>query len=398
MALGNILSQLARTVSNLREALPKNSRGHRAIAAGARKSSENSDKPMRIEIRLSDVVKITLTILVVYYLSNWVVEIRSVLVIFFLSIIIASALVPGVDWLEKKRFPRVLAAILVYILVLGILTLIISTFVPVVADQISSLAINLSNFFEQLVASDLSEVPLLGQFAPNLSEFLRQLSSDQLIAQIQTGLKALANSLYAIGSSGYFAIKTVFGGLFTAFSIFILSFYMVLEKHSVENSLMNVIPDRYLSKFTRLNQNIQSKMGAWLRGQLMVCIVIGVLTWIGLKIIGLPYAATLGLFTGIITIVPYLGVIISMILPLIIAFTISPWAALFVVIVYIAVQFLEGNFISPLIMSKAVDLNPVTVIMVLLIGGELFGLMGVVLAIPVTAAVSVFIDDGKKKL
>ncbi|MDD4352193.1 MAG: AI-2E family transporter [Candidatus Gracilibacteria bacterium] len=392
MAVQDILKQLNKSIEGLKDALPKVPKKKKTLAKRV-VQHKKEEKPTRIEIRLMDVIKITITILAVYYLSNLVTEIKSVLVVLFLSIIIASALTPGVDWLEKKKIPRVLGAIIIYILVLGVIALILSSFIPVIAEQMLALAVNLSNLFQQLVQMDLSTIPLLGRFAPDFSDFLAQLSGDQLVAQIENGLKALAGSLYAIGNSGYFAIKTVFGGIFNAFMVFILSFYMVLEKKSLERSMTTLIPDRHVDKFIRLNNNLQTKMGAWLRGQLTVSFILGVLTWIGLKIIGIPYAATLALFTGIITIIPYLGVWLALIPPLAIGFTVSLWAAVFVAITYAIVQFLEGNFISPLVMSRAVDLNPVTVIIVLLIGGELFGILGVALAIPVTAAVTVFIDD-----
>ena len=391
MAVQKLLKQLNKKVDALRAVVPKvpEKKKARKKITGIHPKEET----MRIEMGLADVIKVTLVVLVVYYLSSMVTEITGLVVTVFLSIIIASALTPAVDWLQKKRVPRVLGTLLVYAVVLALITLILSSFVPVIAEQLFALAVNLSDLLQNLVHTDLESLPVVGRFAPDLSNFLDQISSDQLISQIQSGMKAIANSLYAIGNSGYIAIKTVFGGLFTAFTVFVLSFYMVIEKNSVEESLANIVPERHAEKFMRLNRNIQSKLGAWLRGQMTVSLTLGILSWIALKIIGIPYAATLGLFTGIITVIPYVGAALSAIIPIGIAFTISPWSALFVVIAYIAIQSLEGNLITPLIMNKAVDLNPVTIIIVLLMGAELFGVMGVILAIPVTAAVAVFIDD-----
>ena len=173
---------------------------------------------------------------------------------------------------------------------------------------------------------------------------------------------------------------------------------MIIQKHSFEDTLATLVPSRYEAYVVPRSHMVRERLGAWLRGQLTVCSLIAVMAFIGLIILGVPYALTLALFAGLMAIVPYMGPLLGAMPALLIAFSVSPWTVLFVAILYfVVIQFFESNLITPLVMRSAVGLNPVPIIVVLLVGGTLYGILGVLLAIPVTTALQVFVKDLRAK-
>ena len=135
------------------------------------------------------------------------------------------------------------------------------------------------------------------------------------------------------------------------------------------------------------------RLGGWVSGQILLCVIIGSISWVGLTLIGVPYAVVLALIAGIMEAVPNIGPIIAAVPAVIIAALYSPWQALLVAILYIVIQQLENYIIVPRVMSRAVELHPLAVLLALMVGGELMGVLGAVLAVPVTAAISVIVDE-----
>ncbi|MBU4332000.1 AI-2E family transporter, partial [Patescibacteria group bacterium] len=138
---------------------------------------------------------------------------------------------------------------------------------------------------------------------------------------------------------------------------------------------------------------MQKKIGSWLRGQVILMIIIGILSYIGLLILGVRYALLLALFAGLMEIIPYIGPIFGAVPAVFIALTQSPIKGLLVIVLYLIIQQLENNLIVPKIMKRAVGLNPIVVILVILIGGKIAGIVGALIAVPVATAFSVMLKD-----
>jgi predicted PurR-regulated permease PerM len=155
----------------------------------------------------------------------------------------------------------------------------------------------------------------------------------------------------------------------------------------------SVVPIRHQPYIMQLINRMQKKIGMWLRGQLILSLIIFALTYIGLLILGVKYALVLALIAGLTEFIPYLGPLLAAIPAVFLAFTQSPMLAVFVAVLYYVIQLTENNILVPKIMQKAVGLNPIVSIAVLLIGFQLAGVVGAILSIPVATAASVFFKD-----
>jgi predicted PurR-regulated permease PerM len=172
-----------------------------------------------------------------------------------------------------------------------------------------------------------------------------------------------------------------------------LSFYMIVKKDGAWGFVKNVVPKKYEQYTIGLIQRIQHQVGRWMIGQFILIGIIFILEYAVLSILHVPLALTLALLGGLLEIVPYIGPTLSIIPAVLIGLTISPWVAVIILIAYILIQQIENHIIIPLLMKKAVGLNPVVIILVLLVGGKLAGVPGLILAVPLAAAVSVVWDD-----
>ncbi|OGL88417.1 hypothetical protein A3I42_00040 [Candidatus Uhrbacteria bacterium RIFCSPLOWO2_02_FULL_49_11] len=177
------------------------------------------------------------------------------------------------------------------------------------------------------------------------------------------------------------------------FIILVLTFYMVVDEDGIMRFLQVITPENIHKDVTALTVKIQNKIGLWLRGQLILMLVIGVLTFIGLTIIGVPYALVLALVAGITEIIPYAGPVIGSIPAIFIAFTISPTMGLWTVLLYVLIQQAENHLLVPKIMQKTTGLNPIIVILAVLIGARLSGVIGALLAVPIASAIEVLIHE-----
>jgi predicted PurR-regulated permease PerM len=175
--------------------------------------------------------------------------------------------------------------------------------------------------------------------------------------------------------------------------VFSLAFYMSVEENGIKHFLVSVTPEKHKRYVASITDRIKDSMGKWLLGQLLLMLIIAVTVWLGLLLVGVPHALLLGVFAGIMEIIPYVGPIIGAVPGVILGFIASPTIGFFAILVYVATQQLENHVIVPQVMKKAVGLSPITVILVLLIGAKLAGAMGAILAVPIAAAVSIFVKD-----
>jgi len=175
--------------------------------------------------------------------------------------------------------------------------------------------------------------------------------------------------------------------------VLVMAFYLSVERGGFRTLLRNIAPESYQPYLTRLLTRIQHKMGGWLRGQFLLSLIIFVMVYVGLLILGVPYALVFAIIAGIFEIIPFLGPILGALLPVLFSFTISPTRALMVVALFFVVQQLENHLIVPKVMSISTGLNPVVVLLVILVGMQLGGILGALLAVPIATTVAVFLED-----
>lgn len=339
-------------------------------------SMDHERQPTSVDISMNSIIKVIVVFLALAFL--WFI--RDVVLIVLVSLIIASAIDPWIDSLQKRRgIPRGLSFVIIFLVALGVISLTIALLVPAIANQTSQLTQNfpdvISNLVEQFSNAQQTE------------------QGQEFISSLQENLKNVSQSLSNIAGSVFTGVISVFGGIITLIGIIFLAFYMTMEEHGVEKFVRAVSPLQYQPYLLRLIRRIQERLGLWLRGQLILGLIIGALSFVGLVVLGVPYPLVLALVAGLTELVPMLGPVLGAIPAVFIALTISPWKALFVVILYLVIQQLENNLIVPKVMQRAVGLNPIIVLIVMLIGAKLAGITGVILAVPVTIIGDSFIHD-----
>jgi predicted PurR-regulated permease PerM len=290
---------------------------------------------------------------------GWIVfYLREIIVSIFLAYILMAAVLPIVDYLRSKKWPKVLAVLVPYLSIIILIFSLIIPLVPFVVTQIQSLIESFPRFIDS-----------------SANTFGFKIDPQQLQGYINSQLNTL-------GKSAINVTTQVFGGLFSVITVFVVSFYLLMYNDTFKKFLAKLFHKSYHDSIQEALSQINDKLGAWLRGQMFLSFIIGLLSWVGLSILGLPYAVPLALLAGLLEVVPTIGPILSAIPAIIIALTVSPTMAITVVILYILIQTLENQLLVPKIMQKAVGLNPVVVILSIMIGTKLMGVTGALLAVP----------------
>lgn len=287
----------------------------------------------------------------------------------FLSYILMAALLPAVKFLERRNFPKILAAAIPFLLAVLLVVLIILPLIPFSVQQIGSLIINLPIYFDEATKS-------LG------------FSIDA--EALETFISREADNL---SRNAFTLTGMVFNGVFSTLTVAIISFYLLLYYDNFKRSIAKLFHESLHDHIVSTIERIDYKLGAWLRGQAFLSLVIFLLSWLMLTLLNIPYALPLALLAGLLEVVPTLGPIISAIPAIIVALTISPTMALIVALVYIVIQLLENNFLVPKIMERAVGLNPIVVILSVMIGANLMGVFGALLSIPFASFLTVIFQS-----
>ena len=331
---------------------------------------------VHVEISMTSILKVILTVIsfVLLYL------LKDILIVFLFAIIIASAISPFTNWLESKGVPRLLGVLLLYLAVFGLGALTVSLVIPYVSNDLTQLTGVLPKILES-VSSSLDTVQ---QGSPKYFDFINE---------IQNMLDVIASSLQQFSQSAFGVIVSVFGGLFSFMAIVIISFYLSVQKNGIELFLSSVVPHKYEKYAVDLWRRAELQVGRWLQGQLLLALVVGLVVYVGLAIMGVKFALFLGLLAMVMEIVPVAGPVLAAIPGVGLAFLESPSLGLWVLIFYIVVQQLENHILVPLVLGKTIGLNPVVVIMALMVGGNLAGISGAILAVPIATIIVEVIDD-----
>jgi predicted PurR-regulated permease PerM len=300
----------------------------------------------------------------------WIVfQLRNILISLFIAYIIMAALLPLVRFLKKKGIPAIVAALIAYLSVVSLIVLLFFPIVPFFISQVQSLILNFPAYLDQAA---------------------RLLGIEFNATQIEG---YLAQQIDSISSNAFIVTKEVFGGLFSFLTIFIVSFYLLLNHETLRKRIAAFFPREERERVFDTLQQVDEKLGAWLRGQLFLCFFIGLLSWMLLSILQVPNALPLAVVAGLLEALPTLGPIISSIPAIVVAFTISPPLAIAVAIAYTFIQMLENNIIVPKVMQRAVGLNPIIVILAIMTGAELMGVAGAILAIPFVSFIIVLFNS-----
>jgi predicted PurR-regulated permease PerM len=318
-------------------------------------------------------------VLLVWLLYN----VLSTLILVYISGMFAIGLSPLVRAIERQRvipvgtrLPRWVAILLIYATVIGVLVIVGMLVVPPLVDQAEELWRSLPQKFAQ-AQQTLIRIGILR----------REITLGEAVQQTPAAGGVTAATT-VIG-----AVKNVIGGVFGVITLLLLTFYMLVESKSIFSFFVRLFPAHERPRVAVLSETVTTKVSAWLGGQLLLSLIIGVTSAIGLGIMGVPYFYVLALISAIGEMIPMVGPIVSAIPAILIAVSVSPGLAIGVAVFFLVQQQLENHILVPKIMGRQVGLSAVTVIIALGVGTELLGVVGAILSVPTAAIVQVLVEE-----
>lgn len=328
-----------------------------------------------IDISTAAILKVVAIILGLWFLYL----VRNIVVLLFLSIILTATLDHPVDWMAKRKIPRPLGVLLIYVLMFLIIGLLVSLLFPPLVSQFQSFVQNIPTYSETMAKT-------LDGIAQYAASYDIQFNAHEFLQNIMGNIFQSSNQIFS-------TTVGVFSFFISALVVLSLTFYMSVKEDGMNKFIVSVTPKTNQEYIISVADRIKNKIGNWFAGQLLLMLIIFVLDFSALSFFKIPYALILALLAGFLEIVPYLGPIISAILASLIGFLISPVIGLIILGILTIIQQIESNIIVPQLMKKAVGLNPIVVILALLIGAELGGTFGAILAVPIATSAAVIIGD-----
>lgn len=299
----------------------------------------------------------------------WIAYITlDILLAILVAMVIAAGLDAPVSWLKRRGVPRLLSTLLIFIVGIVFVAAIIYTIVPLAISDFTQLATNLRQYAE----------PFFGTF-----------QASDIFTAINEKLDSLADSLISGSIPLTQVAASFFGNIFLAMTVLILAFYLTVGQDGIEKFLTSIVPTAYEDSAIDLYLKTRHKIGQWLKGQVLLSLVIGFTVFLGLSILGVKYSLLLGILAGLFEIIPFVGPIFSGSIAVLIALSSSLTLAAYALILFMIIQQLENNVLVPLVMKYTVNLDPAVVLISILIGGKIFGFYGLILAVPA----SVFIQE-----
>jgi len=285
--------------------------------------------------------------------------------------------------MEKKKIPRGLGITIIYLLLFAIISATLILIIPPIIQESKLLIENFPTYWQKIIEGFgvIKKFSISHGWLDNIKN---------ITSTLETNISSFATNIFS-------AVSSIFGGVASFIFILVITFYMTLEKNAEQKIVSLIIPNKYKRTILKLIDKLENKIGLWVRGQIVLMLIVGTLAFIALWILGVNYALTLGLFVGITELIPYLGPILGAIPAVFIAFTQSPYKAIAVILIYFLIQELENNILVPKVMEKAVGLNPIISIFALLIGAKIAGILGILLSIPIATSIIVIIKEFYQK-
>ncbi len=322
-----------------------------------------------------------LTTLLFLMLAALLWFLRDIVLILVTAVVIASAMEPAVGFLTKHRVNRILAVILTYLFVIGVFLGVLLVFIPPFLGDAANF---LSRLPETLSSFNISDATHGLLPWGNVGD---QISSAEILRNISATLSDTTGGVFT-------TLSAFFGGLTSFVLIVVFSFYFSMQETGVDDFLRVVTPTQHQAYVLHLWKRSQEKIGKWMQGQLVLGLIVGILLYLGLTILGIPNALLLAVIAGLFELIPVFGQIMAAIPALAIAFADGGVTA-FVLVggLYLVVQQFEAHLIYPVVVKKVVGVPPLLVILALIVGAKLAGFLGILLSVPIAAAIQEFVAD-----
>ncbi len=311
----------------------------------------------------------------------FVYPIRVVVLVFLLTLLLSTIMSAPVNYLARQGLPRVWGTLVVFVGLLLGLQLMVEFVIAPLLDQTQRLLAdfpallaevrNFINWLEQTTRLDLAE--------PLYAERLIEAAQDRVSG---LSLETVASAGYSIANIAYLVVV-----------ILLTSVYVVLQPAPLVRGFVSLFPAGRRQQVREMLNKMYWNVQRWLLGQFADKMIVGLLIGFGLWVVGVPFALLLGILTGLLGIVPYIGIVVSLVPPVLLALASTPMDVLWVMVVYLLVLQLEADLIYPVVMSRAVSLHPAAIIFGLFVMGVFFGFVGLLLAVPLVAALQVMLRE-----
>lgn len=303
----------------------------------------------------------------------------AVLTPFIIAMIVSYILNPVVNMLNWRKVPRTAAVLLIYAVFITSLTVILMNFIPIFMKQLNELN-------EHLPEVTMQAQHWMQNF--NSNEYLPESVREGIRESLRKIELSIAQSISVFVSR----IDSTINVIFMVMTVPFLAFYMLKDIQLIEKTALAIVPSSRRKQVVKLFVDIDRALGNYIRGQLLVCVIVGVFAYIGYWIIDLPYPILFASVAAIFNIIPYIGPYIGAAPAILMAATVSMRLVLLVIVVNWIVQIVESNIISPQIVGKTLHLHPLMIIFALLAGGYLAGVIGLILAVPFVAVMKVILQ------
>lgn len=334
-------------------------------------------KEQIIEISFWTMLKVALLVLLLWV--AWIL--RDIIAVILISIVIASAIEPVNHFLAKYRIPRVISVIFIYLGAFFFLSIVFYLIIPPLLGDMLDFASSLPLYIENTLGPSGPLFLALPELPIAITDFLRSLA-----LSLEQSIPALTSGVFSAGGA-------LFGGILSFVLLIVISFYLSVQEHGIENFLRIITPLEHEAYMLDLWKRSQRKIGRWLQGQILLGVLVGVVVFLGLTILNVKYALLLSILSMIFEVIPVFGPIMAAIPAIAIAFIQNPSLGLMVLGLYVIVQQFENHLIYPLVVRKTIGVPPLLVVISLIVGGTLGGFYGIVLAVPAAAVLVEFLND-----
>lgn len=318
----------------------------------------------------------------------WLIFVLKDLVLIILTaVVLSSAVEPGVQWFMRYRLPRVAAVAFIYLLIFGTIFGVAYAFFPPLLKETANFTAELPQYLE---AVNIDEI-----LNSNIANSARVVAND--IPTFQQYIGQIQNVFTATSAGAFKALAGIFGGVVSFVLIVVLSIYFAIQETGVDDFLRVVLPVEHQKYGIDLWKRSHVKIGLWMQGQLLLSLLAAVLVYLWLAILGVPYAFLLAIFAAITELIPVFGSYIAAAPALAIAFSSGGIAMVLAVLGgFVVINQLQSHLVYPLVVKKIIGVPPLLVIIALIAGGQLAGFLGVLLSVPIAAALSEFLGDIQK--
>jgi predicted PurR-regulated permease PerM len=314
--------------------------------------------------------------LLTFLIQSLPFAVERVLVVLFTASLLAAAVAPAATYFQRFKVPRWLTILLIYLMGILVLVEAVTLVVPLVTGEVDLLRNQLPGYVQQLQDA-LAKTDLAPTDIISLNDVVNRLSAE--LGSIVGGVTNFVRDLLGIG--------------LTVLIVLVIAFFMAVEEGFVLHLISRFVPPARRERTIAILQKIGQRLGAWVRAQALLALFFGITFGLGLWVLRVPYAATLGVVGAILEIIPYIGGATTLLLAMLVALTKGPLLVLFTVLWYTVVVQVQGHVMAPLLLGRPLGLHPLVVVLALFLGIETIGPFGALLAVPIAIIVQVLIDE-----